>query len=145
MKSNFKVRLAATIDVDFFYQCICELQNEIFDYNIFKEIFIDNLYNFNHLYLILENELEGIGIITLHQQKLLHHCGVVSEIQEFFIVPKYRGQGFGDYLITIVKDYCKLNKIKSLEVTSNKKRVENVAIYEKLGFELSHNKFTIKL
>lgn len=39
--------------------------------------------------------------------------------------------------------YADENKLKSIEVTTNHKRVENVLIYENLGFTLSHNKFTI--
>lgn len=35
------------------------------------------------------------------------------------------------------------NNLKSIEVTTNKRRVENVLIYENLGFGLTHNKFTI--
>jgi (aminoalkyl)phosphonate N-acetyltransferase len=33
--------------------------------------------------------------------------------------------------------------LKSIEVTSNKLRTENVQVYEHLGFRLTHNKFTI--
>lgn len=34
-------------------------------------------------------------------------------------------------------------QIVSLEVTSGKKRLQNVEIYTKLGFQLTHNKFTL--
>ena len=62
MRPNVNIRLATKIDVDFFYQSICELQNKTFDYEKFKTIFFDNLSSINNLYLILEQENEEIGI-----------------------------------------------------------------------------------
>jgi (aminoalkyl)phosphonate N-acetyltransferase len=40
-------------------------------------------------------------------------------------------------------NYATQNNLKSIEVTSSRKRLENIEIYENLGFQLSHNKFTI--
>ncbi|MEY4538680.1 MAG: hypothetical protein RLZZ306_437, partial [Bacteroidota bacterium] len=39
----------------------------------------------------------------------------------------------------------KTYKLKSIEVTTNQLRIENVNIYKRLGFKLSHNKFTINI
>lgn len=38
-----------------------------------------------------------------------------------------------------------INNIVSIEVTSNKKRIENINIYERTGFRLTHNKFVKEL
>lgn len=130
-------------DLDFVYKSICELENEVFDLETFKDIFIENISNPNHLYLIAENENESLGFITFHIQNLLHHCGLVGEIQEFFIAKNHRGKGVGRKLIDEIIQYSKQNNLKSIEVTTNKKRVENVLIYKNLGFTLSHNKFII--
>ncbi|GAA6768933.1 hypothetical protein AAFH68_48920 [Flavobacterium sp. CGRL1] len=138
-----KIRKIENQDLDFVYKSICELENEILDFEVFEMIFNENISNPKNLYLIAENENEGLGFISFHTQNLLHHCGLVGEIQEFFIHQKYRGQGVGRLLINEVLDFAKENNLKSIEVTTNKKRVENVAIYENLGFILSHNKFTI--
>ncbi|MEN2486792.1 GNAT family N-acetyltransferase [Flavobacterium sp. B11] len=147
MKSNQKIRKIEPKDLDFVYKAICELENEVLDFEVFKTIFSENILNPKNLYLIAENENEGVGVgvgfISFHTQNLLHHCGFVGEIQEFFIHQKYRGQGVGRLLINEILDFSEKNNLKSIEVTTNKKRVENVAIYENLGFTLSHNKFTI--
>lgn len=143
MKSNIKIRKIQTQDLDFVYKSICELENEVFNFETFKTIFIENISNPNYLYLIAENENENLGFITFHIQNLLHHCGLVGEIQEFFIDKNHRGKGVGRKLIDEIVRYSEQNNLKSIEVTTNKKRVENVAIYENLGFTLSHNKFTI--
>jgi len=141
LKAN--IRKAENQDLDFVYKAICELENEVLDFEVFEMIFNENISNSKNLYLIAENETEGLGFISFHTQNLLHHCGLVGEIQEFFIYQKYRGQGVGKLLINEILSFAEKNALKSIEVTTNKKRVENVAIYESLGFTLSHNKFTI--
>ncbi|MET3027338.1 GNAT family N-acetyltransferase [Flavobacterium sp. UW10123] len=143
MKPKIKIRKIENQDLDFVYKSICELENEVLNFEVFQIIFNENISNPKNLYLIAENENEGVGFISFHTQNLLHHCGLVGEIQEFFINQKYRGQGVGRVLINEILDFAEQNGLKSIEVTTNKKRVENVAIYENLGFTLSHNKFTI--
>lgn len=143
MESKTKIRNVETQDLDFIYKAICELENEVLDFKTFEAILNENISNPKNLYLIAENEIEGLGFISFHTQNLLHHCGLVGEIQEFFIYRKYRGQGVGRVLINEILNFADQNNLKSIEVTTNKKRIENVAIYENLGFTLSHNKFTI--
>jgi PhnO protein len=143
MNLKVNIRKVENHDFEFVYKAICELENEVLDFKVFEEIFNENVSNPKNLYLIAENENEGLGFISFHTQNLLHHCGLVGEIQEFFIHQKYRGQGVGRLLINEIKNFAVQNDLKSIEVTTNKKRIENVAIYENLGFTLSHNKFTI--
>lgn len=143
MKSKVQIRKVAKQDLDFVYKSICELKNEILNFEVFKEIFNENISNSRNVYLIAENENEGLGFISFHTQNLLHHCGLVGEIQEFFIHQNHRGKGIGRQLIEKIKQYADQNNLKSIEVTTNKRRVENVLIYENLGFGLTHNKFTI--
>jgi PhnO protein len=143
MSSNIKIRKIQIQDLNFIYKAICELENEVLNFEVFEMIFNENISNSKNLYLIAENEKEGLGFISFHTQNLLHHCGLVGEIQEFFIHQKYRGQGVGRLLINEILSFAEQRNLKSIEVTTNKKRVENVAIYENLGFTLSHNKFTI--
>lgn len=143
MESKIEIRKVEKQDLDFVYKAICELENEVLDFEVFKQIFDENISNSKNVYLIAENENESLGFISFHTQNLLHHCGLVGEIQEFFIHQKYRGQGVGKQLIEKIMNYADQNNLKSIEVTTNKRRVENILIYENLGFGLTHNKFTI--
>lgn len=143
MTSNLQIRKVESKDLDFIYKSICELENEELDFRIFEEIFNENISNPNNFYLIAENENEALGFVTFHTQNLLHHCGLVGEIQEFFIDKKHRGKGIGRQLIEKIMQFSEENNLKSIEVTTNRIRAENVLIYENLGFKLSHNKFTI--
>ncbi len=143
MKPNISIRKIQIQDLDFVYKSICELENEVLEFEVFKEIFNANISNPNNIYLIAEEENESLGFISFHTQNLLHHCGLVGEIQEFFVDKNHRGKGVGRKLIDEILKYAEENNLKSIEVTTSKKRIENVAIYENLGFTLSHNKFTI--
>ncbi|MFB3390001.1 GNAT family N-acetyltransferase [Flavobacterium sp. LAR06] len=143
MNSKLQIRITQTQDLDFVYKSICELENEELDFEVFAAIFNENIANPNNLYLIAENENEGVGFISFHTQNLLHHNGRVGEIQEFFINENHRGKGIGRQLFKKIMQYAEENKLKSIEVTTNRRRVENVMIYQNLGFTLSHNKFTI--
>jgi (aminoalkyl)phosphonate N-acetyltransferase len=143
MQSNLKIKKVKTQDLDFVYKSICKLENEELNFEIFASIFNENIANPNNLYLVAENENEGVGFISFHTQNLLHHNGRVGEIQEFFINKNHRGKGVGRQLIEKIMQYAEEHNLKSIEVTTNKRRVENVMIYENLGFTLSHNKFTI--
>ena len=143
MDTKYNIRRICKADFEFIYDSLCDLENEILEPLIFEKIFNENIDNTNYLYLIAENEYEKVGFITFHTQNLLHHCGLVGEIQEFYIVPGYRNKGVGRQLINKIMSFADQNKLKSIEVTTNKKRVENITIYENLGFGLTHNKFTI--
>ena len=55
MKSKIKIKKVENRDLDFVYKAICELENEELDFEVFKEIFDENISNPKNLYLIAEN------------------------------------------------------------------------------------------
>jgi PhnO protein len=73
MRLNVQIRKIKKQDLDFIYKSICELENEILNFEVFKTIFNENISNPKNLYLIAENETEGFGFISFHTQNLLHH------------------------------------------------------------------------
>jgi (aminoalkyl)phosphonate N-acetyltransferase len=143
MEKNLRIRKIEISDLEFVYNAVCNLENEILEKVTFQKIFYENITNPNFLYLIALNNSNKVGFISFHTQNLLHHCGLVGEIQEFYLVSEYRGNGIGKKLIEGVFNFAKEKKIKSIEVTTNMKRTENIEIYKNLGFNLSHHKFTI--
>lgn len=122
--TEITIRKIEQKDLEFIYKSICNLQNEVFDKNKFEQIFIENISNADYLYLIAENEIEYLGFITFHTQNLLHHLGNVGEIQEFYIIPKQRGKGIGKKLIAKIFEYSENKNLRSIEVTTSKKRIE---------------------
>ncbi len=139
------IRAAAPTDSATIYALICELEETQFPLDMITSIFHRNLADPDWRYWLAETGGQVQGLISLHVQQLLHHCGPVGEIQEFVIGREYRGRGIGRLLMQAVKDYAAGEKLLGLEVTTNKRRVENIDVYQRLGFRLSHNKFTIAL
>lgn len=145
MINNVQIRQIEQDDLNFIYDCINTLEEEILPFDSFKEIFLENINNPAFRYFIAESGRTPLGFISIHTQNLLHHCGLVGEIQEFYILPEYRNKGIGKLLIDQVMKFARETDLQGIDVTTNKKRIENIKIYENLGFNLTHNKFTIKL
>jgi (aminoalkyl)phosphonate N-acetyltransferase len=139
------IRKSHPNDFEMVYRFMCELEETDFDPIEFDTIFKLNLTNPNYFYFSAIEEGKMIGFISCHAQFLLHHCGMVGEIQELFVDRSFRKSGIGRLLISEVSKIAKEKRFKSLEVTSNKKRLENIQVYENCGFTLSHNKFTMNL
>lgn len=143
MIEEINIRTANIDDLDNIFCFVCELENEKFDYETFKSIFIENICNENNIYLLTETNSKAVGYISYHSQNLLHHCGKVGEILELYVVRNFRGKGIGRRLISELGSKLKGSEIKSLEVTSNVRRKENILFYEKAGFKLFHHKNTL--
>ncbi len=142
MTNSFSLRTATDVDVETIYRFMCELENKEFNFNYFKSLYNENMQNPDILYFVVTDKQKIVGFISYHTQILLHHCGTVGEIQEFFVDKHYRDKGVGRMLINAVEKHSIEKKMVSIEVTTNKKRTENVQIYQNYGFTLSHNKFT---
>lgn len=142
---DFKIttRKIERADFDYIYDALCKLENQLLEREVIEEIFAENITNPGFLYLLAEINNVKAGFITFHTQRLMHHSGLVGEIEEFYVDTDFRNKGVGRTLIAHIRTFAESKDLKSIEVTTNKRRTENVAIYKSLGFNLTHNKFTI--
>ena len=123
---------------------IDELENTISDPVIFESIFQEYLAHANTFMYVVEHVVDGIiGFGSCKGQRLLHHQGLVFEIQEMIVSSSHQGQGYGRLLFQKIQEEVVVRGAISLEVTSNKRRKEAHAFYESMGFRNSHEKFTI--
>ena len=119
-----------------------ELEGRAFDQDIFTQIYAEYLAApLTLLYVATGSEI--VGFISCKGQSLLHHEGLVFEIQELIVTAAHQGRGVGRKLIDVLKSELTRLEAKSLEVTSNKRRKEAHAFYQSVGFLNSHEKFTI--
>jgi PhnO protein len=119
-----------------------ELEGRAFDQDIFTRIYAEYLTApLTLLYVATGSEI--VGFISCKGQSLLHHEGLVFEIQELIVTSTQQGRGIGKKLIESLKPELSRLGAKSLEVTSNKRRKEAHAFYQSVGFLNSHEKFTI--
>jgi|SRR5579859_5446992 len=140
--TNQIVRRARKTDCKWIYKFICDLEQCIFEYNAFENIYIRNIGNPENIYLVSEADELISGYISCHGQFLLHHAGRVLEIQELYVVEEFRSKGIGQLLIQSLESALIDLDYKSLEVTANSKREKTHGFYKKLGFEFTHLKFT---
>jgi len=144
MTSSLPIRPVISTDAQGILVLLEELENRSFDAEKFAGIFAAYLQDPLALMYAAVDENEQIcGFISCKGQPLLHHEGLVFEIQELIVTSAHQGRGIGKKLIESLKpELARLGAI-SLEVTSNKRRKEAHAFYQSVGFLNSHEKFTI--
>jgi PhnO protein len=144
MSEKYTIRAADASDSSGVKLLLEELEGRAFYQDIFSRIYTEYLEApLTLLYVAVQSETEMVGFISCKGQSLLHHEGLVFEIQELVVTAAHQGKGLGRKLIAALKpDLQKLGAI-SLEVTSNKRRKEAHAFYQSVGFLNSHEKFTI--
>lgn len=87
-------------------------------------------------------DAKTIGYIAAQGQLLLHHLGMVYEIQEMFVHPEFRGKGIGHQLMAALETHLRNRECRSFEVTTNEKRAATQHFYAACGFNKTHVKFT---
>lgn len=135
------IRPANIEDAQIVYQFVCELEHISFDFPLFERIFLRNIHLPNYYYLVSEQKGKIVGFISCHAQNLLHHCGMVGEIQELFILNEYRNKGIGQALMLELERIAQNNGWVNLEVTCNKKRLATHSFYKQIGFAETHYKY----
>jgi PhnO protein len=146
MNKQILIRRAEDIDQKSVYQFIGELEDTVFDEKLFNSYYLENIHRLRNIYLVAEEieTMKIIGYLSCHGQLLLHHLGMVYEIQEMFVDTSYRNQGIGKLLLNKLKEVLPDNCV-SLEVTAQNKRFETHEFYQANGFSNSHLKFTQSL
>lgn len=140
-----EIRQATNRDFDTIYKFINELEDCTFDRFKQEMIYLKNIQNPNYIYLIAFKGPLPVGFVSCHAQELLHHSGLVGEIQEMFVANNSRSAGVGRLLMERLRKLAKAKRIIQLEVTSNKVRQRAHVFYVKEGFRESHLKFTLPL
>ena len=88
MMDKIEIRKVKNTDFDTIFVFINELENQKFDVNRQREIFTENLANPYNIYLLATIDTKPVGFLSCHIQHLLHHSGLVGEIQEMYIRPE---------------------------------------------------------
>jgi len=138
---NIHIREANLSDVDSIYDFVCALENEVFDKAAFKSLYEANLGKAHHHYLLATVDDKPIGYISCHGQILLHHCGLVYEIQEMYVLPEYRSRGVGKVLLDALLTQISNDNYVLLEVCSSFNRGDAHRFYEANGFAKTTYKF----
>ena len=143
MKAEISIRLARNYDARKIFNFLCELEEQLFDQQEFEVNYRLCLADNNNLYLVaVDKENIAIGYISCHGKIILHHGGMVYEIQELFVEKSYRNKGIGKLLVQELEAYLIKRDYKSFEVATKKTRTGTRKFYILSGFQETHVKFT---
>ena len=145
MMDKIEIREVKNTDFDTIFVFINELENQKFDVNRQREIFTENLANPYNIYLLATIDTKPVGFLSCHIQHLLHHRGLVGEIQEMYIRPESRNLGIGHKLVDKLKRIARDQRVIQLEVTSDIKRELAHKFYKNQQFIDTHKKFVYLL
>ena len=139
------IRPAGPHDEDEVFRLIGELEGKAPDRQRFGEVYQQNLADPRVRYWVAEEDGRLLAFLSTHRQCLLHHTGLVAEIEEFIVEPPARGRGIGTRLFETAARDCRTNGCLQLEVCCNLKRLTSHAFYRARGMRSSHYKFFLPL
>ena len=82
-----------------------------------------------------------LGVLTLHVTPVLHRAGPVGRLTTLVVDESARGEGIGRALVNAAEAYFIARGCVLIEVTSNKRRADAHAFYERLGYVATSNRF----
>jgi ribosomal protein S18 acetylase RimI-like enzyme len=82
-----------------------------------------------------------LGAVTLHVTNVLHRPGPIGRMTALAVDESARGQGVGTALVRAAEEIFTTRGCALIEVTSNKKRTDAHAFYEKLGYTATSFRF----
>jgi len=82
-----------------------------------------------------------VGVVTLHTTIVLHRPKPIGRITALVVDESARGRGIGRALVAAAEGAALRDGCGMLEVTSNVRRADAHAFYERLGYERSSYRF----
>ena len=82
-----------------------------------------------------------VGLLTWSVMHVLHRSGPVGRVSTLVVTERARGQGIGAALMAAAEARLREQGCILLEVTSNMRRAEAHAFYERLGYERTSYRF----
>jgi PhnO protein len=127
------------------YEYTCLLEDKMLEQSRFSQIFRENISTAEWAIFLIQYRGISIGFCSLHFKNSLHHAARIAELEEFFIVSKARGNGYGQQALELLKKQCTQRFIYQMEVSTNKKRQKAHQFYLSSGFQDSHYKLVLNI
>ena len=140
-----EIRKCLETDINDVYDLICQLKEKKLDYNMFKESYQSKIKDKKNYFIVVIEDNNVVGFLSLVIDFQLHHIGKVATVEELIVSSKYRSNGIGRNLLENAINYAKENKCDVIELTSNFSREAAHRFYEKNGFNKESYKFKMKL
>ena len=127
------------------YDLICDMENKQLPYDIFEEIYRNQLARKDMYCIILEENGKVQAMLNLRFEEQLHHCEKIAEIMEFVVDAGSRDIGVGK---EVLEDACRVAQeygCSQIEVACNQLRKDTHRFYEREGMHNFHYKFSKRL
>lgn len=140
----FKVRKASLADLDFIHQAvvsICEIKTAKHEFELLLKA---KLKTSGCFVFILEEHsrvASKAGLLVARSCQNLTDGWPVVEIQELYILPKYRKLGGADFLYNYVENFSREQKAYRLKVNCNINSTLNQNFYTTRGFKISKKQY----
>ena len=84
---------------------------------------------------------DRVGVLTIHVTPVLHRPTPVGRLTMLVVAERARGQGVGRALVEAGERILATRGCALVEVTSNRRRTQAHAFYERLGYEATSVRF----
>ena len=135
------IRKAKDSDLESVQLLVEELEEQKFEFEIFKEIYLKNLISTEVHYFVAEVKNEVVGFMSIFESIPLHHCHKLAEIQELIISEKHRGLNIGKEFIELATKLGQEKGWLQIELSSHMKRLKAHSFYMRNGLSRRHFKF----
>ena len=137
-------RRATAGDAESIRRLLCDLTDREPDRELFRQYYEANLDSDRNIYIVAMAGDDVVGFLSCHGQLLLHHMGMVYEIQEMVVDGSHRSRGIGRLLLDALDRELAQTAYELVEVTSSIRRTATHRFYIANGFGQTHHKFTKK-
>ena len=127
------------------YDLICDMENKQLPYDIFEEIYRNQLQRKDMYCIIREENGKVQAMLNLRFEEQLHHCEKIAEIMEFVVDAGSRDIGVGKEVLEEVCRVAREYGCSQIEVACNQLRKDTHRFYEREGMHNFHYKFSRRL
>jgi len=99
--------------------------------------------NLGRVWLILDGEA-AIGYVVICFSYSLEWLGRDAFVDEFYLLPEYRGRGWGRTTMAFVEDAARSLNVRALHLEVVKKNTAALQVYRKLGYKDRESTFLSK-
>jgi GNAT superfamily N-acetyltransferase len=102
---------------------------------------LDGLLHAGETVLVAERTGDIVGLLTLHVTPVLHRPTAVGRLTALVVAERARGAGVGRALVNAAEHVLASRGCALVEVTSNRRRTDAHAFYERLGYDVTSLRF----
>lgn len=84
--------------------------------------------------LVAREDTRIVGVAYAATLLSAEHCGMVSSLEELYVVPEYRGRGVGTELLRAVFERAKAEGMVAIELEVDAGHSQVIPLYQRFGF-----------